>query len=228
MEYKTFSEGINTEDSQSSQSFQTKGVEWKPFKLSTIDRNLATRILRSVREGKLILSNFPGPDIPITETMFKKAKSIATETFYRRVPSTWPEHRIKSLKALLEVKYPKILSTPAVKSTATKLIKHLASKDGLKLSAKILARAVSWFTKVSFPALWAMDIYDMINSPEVKERWKELGDQEWWKQDQKYQAEKAVREMKARLESKKRERSFSEPNMSIPLGEYYNPEVGWY
>ena len=131
--------------------------------------------------------------------------------------------QIKTLKKIFRAQ-----QSAKIKSTAAKLIKHLATKEGLKLSAKMLARAVSWFTRVSFPALWAMDFVDMATSPEVKRRYKELGEMAWWKKYRKEEAEKIKRDLKARLKYKTGGKVFSEPNPSIPQGEYYHKDKGWY
>ena len=116
-------------------------------------------------------------------------------------------------------------SKSTIKFAATKLAKHIASKEGLKLTAKITARIAGKFLKVLaspyfWPLVWAPEIIDIATSKDVKKVWKNMKSEKWWK-------EAKQRDVEARKRAKAGKEPFSE-NLSIPQGEYYHKDKGWY
>jgi len=118
----------------------------------------------------------------------------------------------------------KYSETVAVRSLATKVVKHLASKEGLKLSAKVTAKAIMKLSKLfaspwMAPIIWAPEIIDIATSEEVKRMWNNFKSEEWWKEAKK--RDEAVRK-------EVKERGYSEVNILEPLGNYYHKDRGWY
>lgn len=75
-------------------------------------------------------------------------------------------------------------------STASKVINHLASKEGLKLSAKVALRAATNLSKLLAspylaPLIWAPEIIDIATSKEVKRMWNNFKSEDWWKEARK-------------------------------------------
>ena len=113
-----------------------------------------------------------------------------------------------------------------IKVKAKRLVQHLISKEGLKLTAKITAKIAGKFLKVLaspylWPLIWAPEIIDLATSKDVRKVWKNMKSEEWWKEAKK-------RDTEARKRAKAGKKPFSEPNPTIPQGEYYHKDKGWY
>ena len=156
----------------------------------------------------------------------KKAKKLVENllrgrTFSGEILQNETTQQIKALKKILRSQ-----QSVKIKSTATKLAKHLISKEGLKASAKTVARVAGKLLKVlSSPYLWHIiwspEIIDIATSKDVRKVWKNMKSEKWWKEAKK-------RDIEARKKVKTGKEPFSEPSPSIPLGEYYHKDKGWY
>ena len=113
-----------------------------------------------------------------------------------------------------------------IKVKAKRLAKHLISKEGLKLTAKIAARIAGKFLKVLsapylWPIIWSPEIVDIATSKDVQKVWKNMKSEKWWKEAKK-------RDVEARKRVKAGKEPFSELSPSIPQGEYFHKDKGWY
>jgi hypothetical protein len=118
----------------------------------------------------------------------------------------------------------KTITSSTAKSTATKILKYFVTKEGLKISAKTAAKAI---TKLSgtlmspwlIPLIWSPEIIDIVTSKDVQKIWKNMKDENWWK-------EAIERDKKVREEALagKMPKSFS----TAPYGENYHRDIGWY
>ena len=135
--------------------------------------------------------------------------------------------------------FAKIPTKATIESTAIKLIKHLASKESLKLGAKASLKLITKFTKLlmapyMWPLIWSPEIIDIATSKDVRQIWKNFKSEEWRKgaKERDIQVREAV---KARGYSEENmsepnmdDPKMSKPNINIPRGDYYHPERGWY
>ena len=69
------------------------------------------------------------------------------------------------------------------KSKALKVVKYLAKKDGLKVSAKMLGKWAVRLGKVLGPTVtplfWLSNIYDIAETRAAKHAWRDIRDPEW-------------------------------------------------
>ena len=128
------------------EEFQTRGmIETKPFKLATMDYDISSRIMRALRDGKATIPNFPEGDIVITKNIYNRARNILRESLGRRIPSTWTPRRMKSLEALVQVKYPVgKMSEKSAKPLAKLAAVEYAKKKGIKVSGKLIKKFIPW------------------------------------------------------------------------------------
>jgi len=225
---KAFSEGISTGRDKIDSTLVELTLE--QFQKITAKTH-AVQVLEQIADGKPFFG-YGKNRVWITKDIFRKAQAKvvgALKAGPKAVLGLQPgipyNVQEKRLKKLLTVRYPTI-SKPAIKSTATKLAKHLISKEGLKASAKTVAKIAGKFLKVLstpylWPLIWSPEINDIATSKDVQKIWKNMKSEEWWKEAKK-------RDIEARKRVKAGKKPFSEPSPSIPQGEYYHKDKGWY
>ena len=115
-------------------------------------------------------------------------------------------------------------SKKVIQSTATKLAKHLLTKQGLKASAKTFGKIVAKLSGTMMspwliPLIWSPEIIDIAKSKDVQKVWKNMQSETWWTEAQK--RDEIIREQV------KKGKKVIFANV-IPQSENYHKDVGWY
>ncbi len=121
----------------------------------------------------------------------------------------------------------KKITAKAIKAKATKVVKYLAKKEGIKVSAEIAAKWIARLAKVLVspalaPVIWLPEIIDLAQSRMVKQTWRNLKSQEWRRQ------ELLKSRRRVTLGPGDSRAPFGESSRRGVYGNNYHSSVGWY
>jgi hypothetical protein len=213
---------------------------------TTLDLETPQEFLPGLDKARLdwiwngILENFDQDGELLEQGLHSNAFNIGLRKFIKEEDDYWHEsveEEIYDIQKSLETGSEDFQVSPTVtaavlkkevpvlaKSTATKLLKYFVTKEGLKISAKTAAKAIAKLSGTLMspylvPLIWAPEIIDIATSKDIQKVWKNIKDENWWKE-----AIERDKEMRAEARKGKMPRLFS----TAPHGEYFHRDVGWY